>query len=259
MMRKFYVAFAGIALVTLFSCAGKDSNDYVDKSLITPEAEKKATEQAATNAETNVNNTVPNTPVIPGINNNVDPGLQTTPVNLIPQNNTAQTSTTPVSGNLNPAHGQPGHRCDISVGAPLDSKPVPGNAEPVTVNSQPAVNAQPAVTMKEVPNQQKTAPGMNPPHGEPGHRCDISVGAPLDSKPAPAATANNDAKPANATTISTVPAPAQKTAPGMNPPHGEAGHRCDIGVGEPLNSKPATAAPSNTPPPLLTPVKKDNR
>jgi hypothetical protein len=30
------------------------------------------------------------------------------------------------------------------------------------------------------------APKINPPHGEPGHRCDIAVGAPLDgSAPAP--------------------------------------------------------------------------
>ena len=28
-----------------------------------------------------------------------------------------------------------------------------------------------------------TAPGMNPPHGQPGHRCDIAVGAPLASAP----------------------------------------------------------------------------
>jgi hypothetical protein len=27
---------------------------------------------------------------------------------------------------------------------------------------------------------------MNPPHGQPGHRCDIPVGQPLNSKPAPA-------------------------------------------------------------------------
>ena len=27
------------------------------------------------------------------------------------------------------------------------------------------------------------APGMNPPHGQPNHRCDIAVGAPLDSPP----------------------------------------------------------------------------
>jgi hypothetical protein len=24
---------------------------------------------------------------------------------------------------MNPSHGQPGHRCDIAVGAPLNSKP----------------------------------------------------------------------------------------------------------------------------------------
>ena len=30
----------------------------------------------------------------------------------------------------------------------------------------------------------QTAPGMNPPHGQPGHRCEIPVGAPLNSKPA---------------------------------------------------------------------------
>ena len=27
--------------------------------------------------------------------------------------------------------------------------------------------------------QTQTAPGMNPPHGQEGHRCDIAVGAPL--------------------------------------------------------------------------------
>lgn len=75
---------------------------------------------------------------------------------------------------LNPAHGQPGHRCDISVGAPLNSAP----NKPATVTNatapQPVVSSAPPV---------KTAPGMNPPHGEPGHRCDISVGAPLNSAP----------------------------------------------------------------------------
>ena len=32
--------------------------------------------------------------------------------------------------------------------------------------------------------------GLNPPHGKPGHRCDIAVGAPLNSAPAKAATAS---------------------------------------------------------------------
>jgi hypothetical protein len=69
---------------------------------------------------------------------------------------------------MNPAHGQPGHRCDIAVGAPLNSKPTQQTATTATANNQPV---------------QQVAPGMNPPHGQPGHRCDIAVGAPLDSKP----------------------------------------------------------------------------
>ena len=35
----------------------------------------------------------------------------------------------------------------------------------------------------EAQPQTQTAPGMNPPHGQPGHRCEIPVGAPLNSKP----------------------------------------------------------------------------
>ena len=82
---------------------------------------------------------------------------------------------------LNPAHGQPGHRCDISVGAPLDSKPIQGTntTQPAAINLPPLpinVNPQPTI--------QKAATEMNPSHGQPGHRCDIAVGAPLNSKPA---------------------------------------------------------------------------
>jgi hypothetical protein len=60
--------------------------------------------------------------------------------------------------------------------------------------------------MKEVPNTTKTAPGMNPPHGEPNHRCDIAVGAPLNSKPA-APTVVNTVTPA------TIAAPPLLSAP----------------------------------------------
>jgi hypothetical protein len=85
----------------------------------------------------------------------------------------------PASGTagLNPAHGQPGHRCDIQVGAPLNSAPAqPANttAPGVTVNPAPAT--APASTGSQA--------GLNPAHGQPGHRCDIAVGAPLNSKPA---------------------------------------------------------------------------
>ena len=48
---------------------------------------------------------------------------------------------------------------------------------------QPQV--QPAQTQQtQQANSTETPPGMNPPHGQPGHRCEIPVGAPLNSKPA---------------------------------------------------------------------------
>src|SRR5690554_5999803 len=44
------------------------------------------------------------------------------------------TNTSAASGALNPAHGQPGHRCDIAVGAPLDG------SNPIKVSPIQAVN-----------------------------------------------------------------------------------------------------------------------
>lgn len=77
----------------------------------------------------------------------------------------------------NPPHGQPGHRCDIAVGAPLNSPPGTG-MQPK--NGVQPTSIQPNVTVQPAPSATaSTAPGMNPPHGQPGHRCDIQVGAPL--------------------------------------------------------------------------------
>ncbi|MFT5254085.1 MAG: hypothetical protein ACI87N_003148 [Flavobacteriales bacterium] len=39
-------------------------------------------------------------------------------------------------------------------------------------------------SMQTTIDKQVTAKGMNPPHGEKNHRCDIAVGAPLNSKTA---------------------------------------------------------------------------
>ncbi len=72
------------------------------------------------------------------------------------------------SGAINPAHGQPGHRCDIPVGAPLN-----GGASGST-NAAPVINS----TGNAVPTS-TGGNGVNPPHGQPGHRCDIKVGDPL--------------------------------------------------------------------------------
>ncbi len=125
---------------------------------------------------------------------------------------------------LNPPHGEPNHRCDIPVGAPL-------NSETNTEKEEPEVM-------------------LNPPHGEPNHRCDIPVGAPLNS---PAGTtsqpnssiapdlANNpmaptveNAKRLNLQRNTSSAAPATGEKPRLNPPHGQPWHRCDIAVGSPL-------------------------
>jgi len=111
-----------------------------------------------------------------------------------------------------------------------------GSAAPTNLPVQP--NTQSPVATSG-------AQGLNPEHGMPGHRCDIAVGAPLGGQPAAAApspspTQTTQVTPQTMTTTST-PA-ATKTTPGMNPPHGQPGHRCDISVGAPLNSAPAKPA-----------------
>jgi len=71
------------------------------------------------------------------------------------------------SPTLNPAHGQPGHRCELPVGAPLT-----GNASTQTPTTIPVAATQPAAPAGLT---------LNPAHGQPGHRCDLPVGAPLTS------------------------------------------------------------------------------
>jgi hypothetical protein len=95
---------------------------------------------------------------------------------------------------MNPAHGEPGHRCDIAVGAPLNSPP--GNPQnpgtPPSVMTMPQQGSMPSgqtnvgnsspttpVNVNPAGSQTTTAPGMNPPHGQPGHDCSVAVGAPL--------------------------------------------------------------------------------
>lgn len=84
------------------------------------------------------------------------------------QEETSNTAGT--TAELNPAHGQPGHRCDIPVGTPLDQaaasntqqqQVTPSNVSPVRMNSSTAT------------------PTKNPPHGQPGHDCSVPVGADL--------------------------------------------------------------------------------
>ena len=136
---------------------------------------------------------------------------------------------------INPPHGEPYHRCDIPVGAPL--------------------NASSANTPGQATEQKSAEVMLNPPHGEPYHRCDIPVGAPLNSPPAnntrqatnnqvqaeAPGTPNNrvgptieNARRMNSLQTRSTTVPATGTKPRLNPAHGQPWHRCDIAVGSPL-------------------------
>ncbi|MCP9752914.1 hypothetical protein [Ferruginibacter sp. HRS2-29] len=89
--------------------------------------------------------------------------------------------TAPTTAGLNPAHGQPNHRCDIAVGAPL-STPIQTGAQPQQTIQQVPAGVKPSVstgaTPTAIPNGSTAK--LNPPHGEPGHDCKIPVGQPLN-------------------------------------------------------------------------------
>lgn len=73
-------------------------------------------------------------------------------------------------GALNPVHGAPGHRCEIAVGAPLNSAPTQGSAP---------LSPQPTQQMPATPATNGAGAKLNPEHGLPGHDCKLPVGAPL--------------------------------------------------------------------------------
>ena len=94
-------------------------------------------------------------------------------------------------------------------------------------NNQPAGNNM----------TQTTPPGINPPHGQPGHDCKIPVGQPLDGSKLTTGNTTQTMTNQGGPRINMTPpasAPATQTPPGINPPHGQPGHDCKIPVGQPL-------------------------
>ena len=102
--------------------------------------------------------------------------------------NNVQQSQNKVAKGMNPPHGQPNHRCDISVGAPLNT-PVTNKSQTIT----PPIKQPGSATVQQVTSNGAaipqtlqapvaTAAGMNPPHGQEGHLCSVAVGAPLPKK-----------------------------------------------------------------------------
>jgi hypothetical protein len=223
----------GVIMVAFFSACDSSSADEKENTAASPQSntvpvstENKASQQPVQVQPTQISIPQPGTVTsqpIPPVVNTAAPGL-------------------------NPEHGKPGHRCDIAVGAPLNSKPA-------ITNTPQAISPAPSpVTVNTSQPQKTVAPGMNPEHGKPGHRCDIAVGLPLDSKPGAGIKTvdgtlpQNQQSPVNLTTPPSIPQPvtiqpankvaAPVTGTGLNPEHGKPGHRCDIAVGAPLNSKP---------------------
>ncbi|MBW6535069.1 MAG: hypothetical protein K0B11_08670 [Mariniphaga sp.] len=146
------------------------------------------------------------TPLIPVLPQNQEQNSPTSPET--PVTTTTETTIQPTTGQntqevmLNPPHGEPFHRCDIPVGAPLNSQPAnttgqttsnpPTASTPVTTNTAPRATNNPTAptlenAMRMNPSQARsttatpsgTKPQLNPPHGQPWHRCDIAVGSPL--------------------------------------------------------------------------------
>lgn len=88
---------------------------------------------------------------------------------------TTNTSTTDQANEevkVNPAHGQPGHRCDLPVGAPLNQT-AGSTSNPTPTSDLPSTSVSPV--------RVDQSPKINPPHGEPGHDCAVPVGEPLDN------------------------------------------------------------------------------
>jgi hypothetical protein len=128
-------------------------------------------------------NMVPFTEVGKQMRNEATMNSQATQNSNIVNQNQALATPLPVVKGMNPAHGQPGHRCDIPVGAPLNSpvataKNTPPTQQITSQQSQP-VATEPTKTATTPVATTPTPEGINPPHGQTNHRCDIAVGAPL--------------------------------------------------------------------------------
>ena len=177
-MNKSILAAAIISGFFVASCGSSDSPEY-DRS-IGPVDTTKTTSVTTVNANTPA--ALPanlQTPTTQGAQVQAQPvQVQSQPVSTTPTSVPAPAAT---AKGMNPAHGQPGHRCDIAVGAPLNSAPAakPQVSTTSTTATPQVVSAPAQTTVTPTATPTVTAPGMNPPHGQPGHDCSIAVGAPL--------------------------------------------------------------------------------
>jgi hypothetical protein len=236
-----------------------NNNEPEQDSTITPE--KKAT--LISDTQTINKTAAPNTGV-----NNLPTQVPTTGANVnlqqpaatMPQNIVANKS----GSAANPPHGQPGHVCGTTPAGASTTTATPQNVQ--TINSaapQMKIAPQQTNTIKPSVAANNGNSQINPAHGQPGHRCDIPAGAPLNSAPqkttvSKAVNTNTTVAAATPTIVnpSTMPAlqptqtvqntDAANAAPALisngngaklNPEHGKPRHDCKVAVGQPLPNK----------------------
>ena len=137
---------------------------------------KKETEAQNNATPTNV---VPFTEIGSQMKNEAIANKAQQPTNTAKSTNAMTTTTATGADGKNPAHGQPLHRCDIPVGAPLNSPPATTTPKPAVQQQTQSVSTPIQVPAAPTVATTPTPEGMNPPHGQTNHRCDIAVGAPL--------------------------------------------------------------------------------
>lgn len=167
----------------------------------------KKTEEAPISTETKTETTATEKPVANDVSN------------ITPTPAPAATQTATPAGQppkINPPHGQPFHRCEIAVGAPLDGS-APTQRQGATPPPAPVQQNAPKSFFKTVQSQQQ-ANSTQPVASAP--------------QPTPQTTQTVQAKPTPKPALPTAKADGPK--PKNNPPHGQPHHRCDVKVGDPL-------------------------
>lgn len=184
-MRQLFFLISGFIVVIAIGCGSNDKEAKTDTPAVSTPVNTNTTAVPVTSPDVS---TTPAVSTTPTTTTTPTTSTKTTIVTAQPTKQATITTSQPVTtttAGLNPAHGQPGHRCDISVGAPLNSPPGKVTTPTVNTTSAPAnlspsiVNTSPQIV--PTPSTQTVAAGMNPAHGQPGHRCDIAVGSPLNS------------------------------------------------------------------------------
>lgn len=157
-----------VAIIVLGSLVACNGNDYPeqDKSIV------------PANSQSTTISPSPNVMPVNADKPNSDVQVLNSPVPMPSQAAPAVTM-----AGMNPAHGEPNHRCDIAVGAPLNSPA--SNANTAAKPQVQTVTAPATPTVSPVPTKIPVPAGngsvkLNPAHGEPGHDCAKSVGAPLN-------------------------------------------------------------------------------